>query len=256
MSPALNRGWAPLRGVARGNLKYIDLPIPELYDLAGDPGETRNLLPSRAADARALERELEAFASNTPEKTRVPESSDAAARLRSLGYASGGSARRGPYTEHDDPKRLMDLDARLQEAVRQHTSGERAQALTTARGIVAERPDMRVAWMTLAQIQRDTRDLDGAIESMRPGAGPRPARPADDGAARRLPDGARRAPLRRSRCSHRPRTMPTRICSCSSRSVSRRRKPAVVTPPSPRSSAREPRIRRTPDYWSSWARSS
>ena len=167
MSPALSRGWAPLRGILRGSLKYIDLPIAELYDLAQDPGETRNLFPSRQADARELHRALEALATGPPDKTRVPESAAAAARLRTLGYASGTTAGRAQYTERDDPKRLMDLDARLQEAVRRHTAGEHVQALAAARAVVGERPDMRVGWMTLAQIQRDTRDLDGAIASMR-----------------------------------------------------------------------------------------
>jgi len=166
LSPALNRGWAPLRGVTRGTLKYIDLPIPELYDVAADPGEQRNLIAARDADVRELRQILDGFTANAALR-RIPESEAAAARLRSLGYATGSSALRGKYGEADDPKRLMGLDARLQEAVRLHTSGRRSEALAVARGIVADRPDMRVGWMTLAQIQRDSRDLDGAIASMR-----------------------------------------------------------------------------------------
>jgi arylsulfatase A-like enzyme len=37
MSAMLNRGWAPLSGVLAGREKFIDLPRPELYDLASDP---------------------------------------------------------------------------------------------------------------------------------------------------------------------------------------------------------------------------
>ena len=166
LSPALNRGWAPLRGVTRGTLKFIDLPIAELYDLAADTGEQHNLAAGRADDVGVLRRALETFADPGP-SSRVAESADAAARLRSLGYTTGSRALRRRYTEADDPKRLMGLDARLQDAVRLHTSGAHAQALTVARGIVAERPDMRAGWMTLAQIQRDSRDLDAAIASMR-----------------------------------------------------------------------------------------
>ncbi len=47
MSAMLNRGWAPLTGLLSGRDKYIDLPIPELYDLANDPGEATNLISSR-----------------------------------------------------------------------------------------------------------------------------------------------------------------------------------------------------------------
>ena len=166
LSPALNRGWAPLTGLVRGAMKYIDLPVPELYDLTADPAEQRNLAAARQAEVRDLHRALTAFAApaTTP---RTPETADAAARLRSLGYVTGTAALRERYTEADDPKRLMGLDARLQEAVRLHTAGQRTEAISVARGIVAERPDMRVGWMTLAQIQRDIQDLDGAIVSMR-----------------------------------------------------------------------------------------
>ena len=34
----------PLTGVLRDGEKYIELPLPELYDLAADPGEQRNLV--------------------------------------------------------------------------------------------------------------------------------------------------------------------------------------------------------------------
>lgn len=39
----LVRGWAPLRGVLQERTKYIDQPIPEIYDLAADPGESSNM---------------------------------------------------------------------------------------------------------------------------------------------------------------------------------------------------------------------
>jgi Flp pilus assembly protein TadD len=74
---------------------------------------------------------------------------------------------RSRYTQDDDPKRLIGLDSQLQEAVRLYTSGDRAKALERAQALVRERPDMRVAWMTLAQIQRDSGHLDEAIASLR-----------------------------------------------------------------------------------------
>jgi predicted Zn-dependent protease len=167
LSPALNRGWAPLRGIVRDGLKYIDLPLPELYDLAADPAEAHNLIDTRAADARALRDQLSAFGAAPPDGSRIVESADARARLESLGYASSGVAGRSQYSADDDPKRLIGLDARLQNAVRLYTSGDRRGALVEAESLVRQRPDMRVAWITLAQIQRDEGALDRAIESAR-----------------------------------------------------------------------------------------
>jgi arylsulfatase A-like enzyme/Flp pilus assembly protein TadD len=167
LSPALNRGWAPLRGVVHRGLKYIDLPIPELYDLTVDPAETRNVIDDRAADVAELRQPLATFKADRADGTRTPESAEARARLGSLGYASAGSLLRDQYTEDDDPKRLVGVDARLQDAVRLHLAGDRSQALDVAASLVRERPGMRVAWMTLAQIQRDAGQLEPAIVSMR-----------------------------------------------------------------------------------------
>jgi len=167
LSPALNRGWAPLHGIMRDGVKYIDLPLPELYDLALDPAEAHNLIDTRAADARALREQLSTFRSPPPDGSRIVESADARARLDSLGYVSAGVGGRSQDTPDEDPKRLIGLDARLQNAVRLYTSGDRRGALAEAESLVRQRPDMRVAWMTLAQIQRDEGALDGAIESAR-----------------------------------------------------------------------------------------
>jgi arylsulfatase A-like enzyme len=50
MTANIVRGWAPLRGVISDRDKYIDLPIPELYDLGADPQEQRNVLATRGIE--------------------------------------------------------------------------------------------------------------------------------------------------------------------------------------------------------------
>lgn len=167
LSPALNRGWAPLRGLIRDRLKYIDLPLPELYDLDADPHETRNLVDTRMIDARDMRQVLSTLDGSPGDAARTSEDADVRARLKSLGYTSSTVPLREHYTERDDPKRLIGLDARLQDVARLYAAGDRAAALAGADAIVRERPDMRVAWMTLAQIQRDGGRLDQAIASLR-----------------------------------------------------------------------------------------
>ncbi|MBI3447618.1 MAG: sulfatase-like hydrolase/transferase [Acidobacteria bacterium] len=57
MLPRTLFGWAPLRGVREGGLKYVEAPgtgHTELYDLAADPNEERDLAPARTADASRL----------------------------------------------------------------------------------------------------------------------------------------------------------------------------------------------------------
>ncbi|MGZ5381730.1 MAG: sulfatase-like hydrolase/transferase, partial [Thermoanaerobaculia bacterium] len=109
-SASLNRGWAPLTGVLRGGLKYVDLPIRELYDLPADPGETANLASLREGDLRALARVLPTEAKEPVARTAPTR--EEAAKLRSLGYVTSAapSAAKASYTQADDPKRLVDVD--------------------------------------------------------------------------------------------------------------------------------------------------
>jgi hypothetical protein len=54
----------------------------------------------------------------------VKEDESALERLRALGYVAGGDAPgKRAYTAEDDPKRLIDLDARMEEVVALYHSG-------------------------------------------------------------------------------------------------------------------------------------
>ena len=66
LSGLLNRGWAPLRGVAARRFKFIDLPVPELYDLSRDPAEARNLAASNPDEVARFRRMLAAIKDEGP----------------------------------------------------------------------------------------------------------------------------------------------------------------------------------------------
>ena len=161
----LTRNWAPLKGVTVNNLKLIDLPVPELYDLAADPGESRNLYASQRDRARPLETLLDAAGSKPalPSAT-APLDADAEARLRSLGYVVGGTSRPAKrYTADDDPKRLVHLHVALDRAVAEWSAGRSAEAVDTLRAVIRERPDLTVAYDRLAFILRASGRLPEAI---------------------------------------------------------------------------------------------
>ena len=130
LSASLNRGWAPLRGVVEGELKYVDLPLPELYDLRADPREEKNLVAARPRDVERLRGRLSSLrAGEASPAARVEEERGTLDALRALGYVSGGgAAAKEHYGEDDDPKRLVDLDARGERRLSRSTSG----ATTTA----------------------------------------------------------------------------------------------------------------------------
>lgn len=174
MTPMLSHGWAPLSGVLSGRTKYIDLPIQEVYDLAADPGEQRNLAPSTPAETRALAQLLAGFDAPLPGAQRE-ENADARRRLESLGYVSRGAPRKTQFTEDDDPKRLIRLDRMILDGLEQHSRGRHGEAIATFRAIIAERPSMRMPYRHLAFVQWDQGDVTGAISTLREGvtkAGP------------------------------------------------------------------------------------
>ena len=162
MASTLNRGWAPLQGVLAGREKYIDLPIPELYDLAGDPGEQSNL-SGRADDRkRTLQALLRGFGASLPGQ-RANEDPDAAARLRSLGYVSGQAPSKARYTEADDPKRLIDLDRAIHRGVELYSARHLDEAAAVYRDVISRRPGLAVAYQHLAFVDWQMGDLKSAV---------------------------------------------------------------------------------------------
>jgi choline-sulfatase len=168
LSGSLNRGWAPLHGVIRDRVKYVDLPIPELYDLARDPGEATNLAARDGARRETLRGLMAAFRSADRAPGRSREDAETRERLRGLGYLAGGAAvPPAGYTEEDDPKRLIGLDTLLQEIADRYLSGDLPGALARCRELVRRRPGMAVSLLHLAHLERESGNLTAAVDALR-----------------------------------------------------------------------------------------
>jgi arylsulfatase A-like enzyme len=104
----LRFGWSPLRTVRDTRFKLIEAPRPELYDLASDPHELRNLYDSQPATAARLEAKLRTFG---PPERQVAALPDGPAReqLASLGYVSPSRepAPTAPVAIWADPKDMI-----------------------------------------------------------------------------------------------------------------------------------------------------
>lgn len=167
LSGQLNRGWAPLYGVLVGDMKYIDLPIPELYDLTEDPGEEKNLVAQRPESVAELQAVLEDLRAADAGLVRAPEDTETLKRLESLGYLSGSAERKSTYTDADDPKNLIDLDQALREVGTLYQQGDLESAVAKARVITDQNPGMRVGLLQLAQLERESGNLLAAVEALR-----------------------------------------------------------------------------------------
>ena len=93
--PRFHFGWSELETLQDGRWKLIESTDPELYDLASDPGESRNLAASDHDRYLAMRRQLATLrerwqksALNARPAVQDPES---VRKLASLGYLTGGS---------------------------------------------------------------------------------------------------------------------------------------------------------------------
>jgi tetratricopeptide (TPR) repeat protein len=150
LTATLDRGWAPLRGMIRNELKLVSLPVPELYDLARDPDEERNLYATERSRARDLMALLPAESAWPP--SRGAASAEERAALRSLGYLAGSAGAKERYTADDDPKNLVHLDQQIHRVIDLYHRGRLEEAAAVAREVVRDRPDMTVAHEYLAQV--------------------------------------------------------------------------------------------------------
>lgn len=142
-------GWAGLQALRLGSLKYIAAPRPELYDLATDPGETRDLAAARPQDAARLAAALSAHAAPAAAAAADPE---VAERLRALGYvAAGGDT---PKAAQRDPKDAAPLWRRFEEATAAEARGDRDGALRLLRALVKDDPGNAAFRRTLASALR------------------------------------------------------------------------------------------------------
>jgi arylsulfatase A-like enzyme/Tfp pilus assembly protein PilF len=86
----LDHGWAPLHGVRSDRYHYIRAPRPELFDLASDPHQRKNLLPSEqpehVAAVKAADARIDALLARAQEAKPLAVDADTRARIEALGY--------------------------------------------------------------------------------------------------------------------------------------------------------------------------
>jgi len=168
--PKLAMGGAALRALRDERFKLIDAPRPELYDLARDPGETRNRFADEPRAAQALRGELERLTAGGSGAMNVrPVDNEAIERLEALGYLGAGvdmsSVDEG--AEGKDPKDLIATFNRLRRAAEAVRKRRFADALPILRTVIAEDPRNGFAHMLLGSTHLGMRQYARAIEELR-----------------------------------------------------------------------------------------
>ena len=171
--PFYSRNWAPLRGFLNQNIKYIDLPIPEVYDLEKDFPEQNNLASSK--NRAFYNKELNDFIQNhsladqnQPLKKIDP---DTLRKLKSLGYVAGTPhhSPKKTYTSKDDLKTLLPYQNKLMESMRAYDREDYEAGKNILQGIIEERKDLSQAYAYLAEIHKKTNDIESAVKVLEHG---------------------------------------------------------------------------------------
>jgi arylsulfatase A-like enzyme/Flp pilus assembly protein TadD len=164
--PKLYMNGAALSALRTDRFKLIEAPRPELYDLAQDPGETRNRYADEPDTSRRLRAELERLTAGGAAVTAGPVDGDAVEKLRALGYIGEGgdvSATGGGK----DPKDLIAAFNRLRRAERAVRDGRFEEALPVLRSLVEEQPDNAFVRMVLGSAFAGMRQHARALQEFR-----------------------------------------------------------------------------------------
>ncbi len=151
LAPFLDYGWSALRGLRFDGWSYVKSPVLELYNLARDPQESRNLAAKHGTNLGPLDEWLSRYSSSDHGvggiygrgATDAPAPEDLQ-RLASLGYLSGGRPQGAPLNSKA-PQLRMHLLEEIHAAHRD-LGADPGGAVARLRGVLEEDPDNPAAW--------------------------------------------------------------------------------------------------------------
>ncbi len=165
--PRLHLGWSQLRSLTDLRDHYIESPAPELYDIAKDPRETRNIREEQRRDARALADGLSKIPLNL--QAQKPADAEEMARLAALGYLSGAASNSNRPLKN--PRDHIQVLARIQQTFVLNQEGRYRESVDLCRQILRDYPDLVDVYTQLAgdlrRLGRLKESLDAYREAIR-----------------------------------------------------------------------------------------
>ncbi len=170
--PYYSRGWAPLKGFIYDREKFIESPIPELYDLNKDFDELKNLAQEKKLDRyrKRLEQIIEdqSLPDRIDAKTKYDRKS--LEKLRSLGYISTSlDSKKKDFGPQDDIKVLLPYNNRAMEAMDLYQRGEVREGFELLKQILTERKDIDIAYYNLAALYEQQGELNESLQVLKLG---------------------------------------------------------------------------------------
>jgi len=172
LHPYLNRGWAPLTGFIKDDMKFIDQPLKEVYDIKQDILEETNL--AKSSNLKELEKELDRLVLRLRGKELVQRFAKIDQyemnKLKSLGYLSEGTvSRKKAFAVENDLKTLEPIENKVFDALDKYKKGRTQEAIKDGLEVIEVRPDFVLAYTLLANIYFVMGQHDNSIEILRKG---------------------------------------------------------------------------------------
>jgi len=160
-------GWSPLHALTDGRWMAISgAGATTLYDLQNDPREEHDVSAAQRSVTAALASRIDAIRRRAAKPAGRAISSDAAQRLRSLGYvASSGQSSPGDGGPH--PAARIDAWNQFEEALAALNSGQVAAAATALSKLAATNADSPVFQTTYARALGESGQPARALEVYR-----------------------------------------------------------------------------------------
>lgn len=162
-------GAAPLRSLVTEKWKYIRSPRRELYDLAGDPEELRNVAADQVDLVKELDGRLQELESSFVLKEPVTMVMGAHERrkLASLGYAGGGATPNVCESQWPDIKDVLPYYYQYTDAQELIGTQRLKEADASLTKVVAAVPNFFQAWYNLGYCRERLGDFEGAEAAYR-----------------------------------------------------------------------------------------
>jgi arylsulfatase A-like enzyme/Tfp pilus assembly protein PilF len=147
--PRLHYGWSDLQAAYDAHFSLIDGPTPELFDLAVDPNQLRNVMLDHRRDLARLREVVAKW--NRPLEAPKEVDAETAAKLTALGYISG-PALNSSETKLPDPRSQRDLLEPIDRGIEAMNAENWAGAAAAFREALAKNPEMYDLWLMLQRV--------------------------------------------------------------------------------------------------------
>lgn len=137
--PRFHFGWSDLHSIVSASNHYIHAPKPELYDLAADPAETRNVLQENRRVYNALRAAVTPYIKSAEAPKAID--SEQARQLAALGYI-GSTVSTSSTEALPDPKDHIATAHRIREGFAAFQQKRYADAVAIFNELLRENPRM------------------------------------------------------------------------------------------------------------------